>query len=170
MMKSQQQERVTRLAHVHNVDQRSKRINILLPRSPADAAQGKQSREIMKSQQQERVTRLARVHNVDPVYTLYFGPHCNKQARWMPAIITKRKRTCTMNVCIFLENVSGVVTLTKCNLDTFLQRIQNCEWRSMAVQVQGSMEFLPKIKVLRRKSSHHHLLDIVQGIQTIYVQ
>ena len=77
------------------------KIDALLP-SPAHIAQGKQAKEATKSQQQEMVSKVTHQYKVgDPVYALYFGPRHDKDARWVPAIITKRKGTRTMNVRVY---------------------------------------------------------------------
>lgn len=77
------------------------RIDALLP-SPAHTAQGKQSRMATKSQRQETVSKVVRSFSVgDPVYALYFGPRQDKQGRWVPAVITKRTGTRTVNVRVF---------------------------------------------------------------------
>ena len=77
------------------------KIDILLP-SPAHIAQGKQTRVATKSQQQEMVAKVAHTYNIgDPVYALYFGPRRDKEPRWVPAVITKRKGTRTMNVRVY---------------------------------------------------------------------
>ena len=77
------------------------KIDTLLP-SPAHAAQGKQAREATKSQQQEMVAKVAHTFNVgDPVYALYFGPRRDKEARWVPAVVTKRKGSRTVNVKVY---------------------------------------------------------------------
>ena len=77
------------------------KIDTLLP-SPAHAAQGKQAKEATKSQQQEMVARLAHGYNIgDSVYALYFGPRRDKEPRWVPAIVTKRRGTRTFNVRVY---------------------------------------------------------------------
>lgn len=74
------------------------KIDVLLP-SPAHAAQGKQAREATKSQLQERVSKLVHCYKVgDPVYALYCGPRRDKEPRWVPAVVTKRKGTRSYNV------------------------------------------------------------------------
>ena len=48
------------------------------------------------------VAKVAHTYNVgDPVYALYFGPRRDKEPRWVPAVITKRKGTHTMNVRVY---------------------------------------------------------------------
>ena len=77
------------------------KLDTLLP-SPAHAAQGKQAKEAAKSQREETVAKVVRSYNVgDAVYALYYGPRRNNQPRWVPAIITKRKGTRTMNVRVY---------------------------------------------------------------------
>lgn len=74
------------------------KIDILLP-SPAHTAQGKQAKEATKSQAKEAVSKVIHHYNVgDAVYALYFGPRRDKEARWVPAIVTNRKGTRTYNV------------------------------------------------------------------------
>ena len=76
-------------------------IDKLLP-SPAHTKQGKQAREATKSQQQEMVAKVTHTFNVgDPVYSLYFGPCRDKEARWVPAVVTKRKGSRTVNVKVY---------------------------------------------------------------------
>jgi len=73
----------------------------LLP-SPAHTAQGKQAKEATKSQQSERqlpVTQVAVTYKVsDPCYALYFGPRCDRDPRWVPAIVVKRFGNHSVNV------------------------------------------------------------------------
>lgn len=77
------------------------KIDTLLP-SPAHRAQGKQAKDATKSQLSEQVAKVVRSFNVgDPVYALYFGPRRDKDPRWVPAIVTKRKGTRTFNVRVF---------------------------------------------------------------------
>ena len=73
-------------------------IDTLLP-SPAHIAQEKQGKQAAKEQAKERVAALVRTYRIgDPVYALYFGPRRDKDPRWVPAIVTKRKGTRTFNV------------------------------------------------------------------------
>ena len=78
------------------------RIDILLP-SPAHTAQGKQAREATKSQAQEvppeRVTPIYSVGT--PCYALYCCPRREKEARWVPAVVTKVFGTRSVNVRVF---------------------------------------------------------------------
>ena len=78
------------------------RIDILLP-SPAHTAQGKQAREATKSQAQEvppeRVTPIYSIGT--PCYALYCGPRREKEARWVPAVVTKVFGTRSVNVRVF---------------------------------------------------------------------
>ena len=77
------------------------KIDTLLP-SPAHTAQGKQAKEAAKSQKKETVVKVTKLYNVgDPVYALYFGPRRDKEPRWVPAIVTKRKGTRTVNVRVY---------------------------------------------------------------------
>lgn len=76
------------------------RLDALLP-SPAYAAQGKQAREATKSQQTEclGVAKVTRQYKVgDTVYARYCGPRCDKQPRWVPAIVKKCLGTRSFNV------------------------------------------------------------------------
>ena len=74
------------------------KIDTLLP-SPAHVAQGKQAHMATKSQQTEIIAKIQRQFNVgDTVYALYFGPRRDRDPRWVPAIVTKRKGTRTFNV------------------------------------------------------------------------
>ena len=74
------------------------KIDTLLP-SPAHKAQGKQAREATKSQRKEIISKVVRSYKVgDPVYALYFGPKRDKEGRWVPAIIIKRKGSRSFNV------------------------------------------------------------------------
>ena len=73
-------------------------IDTLLP-SPAHRAQRQQSRSAAKSQDAEKVAKVVRLFQVgDPVYALYYGPRRDKEGRWVPAVVTKRKGTRTFNV------------------------------------------------------------------------
>ena len=73
-------------------------IDTLLP-SPAHIAQEMQGKQAAKEQAKERVAALVRTYRIgDPVYALYFGPRRDKDPRWVPAIVTKRKGTRTFNV------------------------------------------------------------------------
>ena len=77
------------------------RIDTWLP-SPAHKAQGKQAEAATKSQKGETVAKVVPAYQVgDPVYALYFGPRRDREARWVPAVITKRKGTRTVNVRVF---------------------------------------------------------------------
>ena len=84
-----------------NSRQMRTKIDILLP-SPPHIAQGKQSKLANKSNGATETVTVAKVDNTfnvgDAVYALYFGPRRDKDARWVPAIITKRKGTRTFNV------------------------------------------------------------------------
>jgi hypothetical protein len=72
------------------------KIDTLLP-SPAHAAQGKQTKEASKAHREETVAKVVRTYQVgDPVYALYFGPRRDKEGRWVPAVVTKRKGTRTI--------------------------------------------------------------------------
>ena len=74
------------------------KIDTLLP-SPAHIAQVKQSQLATKDQEKETVARIAPSYNTgDPVYALYFGPRRDKEPRWVPAVVVKRKGTRTVNV------------------------------------------------------------------------
>ena len=83
------------------------RIDILLP-SPAHTAQGKQAREATKSQAREvppeRVTPIYSVGT--PCFALYCGPRREKEARWVPAVVTKVFGTRSVNVRVFLRGGS----------------------------------------------------------------
>lgn len=77
------------------------KIDTLLP-SPAHTAQGRQAREATKSQKNETVAKVNRHYNVgDAVYALYFGPRRDKEPRWVPAVVVKRKGTRTVNVRVY---------------------------------------------------------------------
>jgi len=81
-----------------NLHQIRTKTDTLLP-SPAHEAQGKQAREATKSQRKEIISKVVRSYNVgDPVYALYFGPKRDKEGRWVPAIIIKRKGSRSFNV------------------------------------------------------------------------
>ena len=79
------------------------KIDVLLP-SPAHIAQGCQAREATKSQereinQSEKVSKVIEAFKVgSPCYALYCGPRCNKNPRWVPAIVTKVFGTRNFNV------------------------------------------------------------------------
>ena len=76
------------------------KIDTLLP-IPAYIAQGKQAKEATKSQTQE-VARVVTNYKVgDAVYALYYGPRRDKDPRWVPAVVTKRKGTRTVNVRVW---------------------------------------------------------------------
>ena len=63
------------------------RIDSLLP-SPANIAQGKQSKETSKSQVTPDLGGVAKVtRQYNPVYTLYNGPRRDKHPCWVPAIV-----------------------------------------------------------------------------------
>lgn len=77
------------------------KIDTLLP-SPAYTAQGRQAKEATKSQQQEIVAKLSYHYDVgDPVYALCFGARQQKEPRWVPAVVTKRRGTRTVNVRVY---------------------------------------------------------------------
>eukprot|EP00795_Rhopilema_esculentum_P007931 gene7931-biopygen9137 len=70
-----------------------------LPTPVAHTAQGKQAREATKSQQKEIISKVVTSYKVeDPVYALYFGPRRDKEGRWVPAVIIKRKGSRSFNV------------------------------------------------------------------------
>ena len=71
--------------------------------SPAQAAQGKQAKEATRSQQGKDRPLVAKTYQYSvgtPCYALYCGPRHNKQPRWVPAIIIKVLRFCTVNICV----------------------------------------------------------------------
>ena len=52
-----------------------------------------------QEKQQEMAAKVAHIYKVgDPVYALYFGPHHDKETSWVPAVVTKYKRTRAVNV------------------------------------------------------------------------
>lgn len=77
------------------------KLDAILP-SPAHAAQGKQARGAVKSQRREHsqpVSKLVHTYTVgEPCYALYCGPKRNRQARWVPAVVTKIFGTRSVNV------------------------------------------------------------------------
>lgn len=78
------------------------KIDTLLP-SPAHIAQGKQAREAAKALSRETVsrltTRLTTTYDVgDPCYALYYGQRRDDEPRWVPAVVTKRFGSRTVNV------------------------------------------------------------------------
>lgn len=76
------------------------KIDTLLP-SPAHVAQGKQAESATKSQSRE-TSKLVSVYTVgDPVYAKYYGPRRDREPRWVPAIVTKRLGTRSLNVKVF---------------------------------------------------------------------
>jgi transposase InsO family protein len=76
------------------------KIDTLRP-SPAHVAQGKQAKEATKSQIRE-VSKLTNVYTVgDPVYAKYYGPRRDREPRWVPAIVTKRLGSRSVNVKVF---------------------------------------------------------------------
>ncbi|XP_065062450.1 uncharacterized protein K02A2.6-like [Rhopilema esculentum] len=78
---------------------RHSRSQVFLPEKPAHTAQGKQAREATKSQQKEIISKVVTSYKVeDPVYALYFGPRRDKEGRWVPAVIIKRKGSRSFNV------------------------------------------------------------------------
>ena len=77
------------------------KLDALVP-SPAHAAQGKQAREAAKSQSRER-TKVVSVTTYcytvgAPCYALYCGPRCNKEPRWIPAVVVKVYGSRSVNV------------------------------------------------------------------------
>ena len=77
------------------------KIDTLLP-SPAHIAQGRQAKEATKSQLQETVSKLSHCYKIgDPVYALCFKPQREKEPRWVPAVVTKRRGTRTFNVRVY---------------------------------------------------------------------
>ena len=74
------------------------KIDNLIP-SPAHTDQGKQAREATKSPQKEIISKVVRSYKVgDLVYALYFGSRRDKEGRWVPAVIIKRKGSRSFNV------------------------------------------------------------------------
>ena len=67
--------------------------------SPAHLAQHKQMQSPAKAQHAEKVAQVIHKYDVGSlVYALYFGPRRDRDARWVPAVVTKRKGTRTFNV------------------------------------------------------------------------
>ena len=68
------------------------KIDALLP-SPVHISQGKQMKFYTKSYEDEKkVTKVVYSFKVgDPCYALYYGPRRDKDARWVPAVIKKRR-------------------------------------------------------------------------------
>ena len=77
------------------------KLDALFP-SPAHVEQGKQARKAPKSQQMEHnnsMSKLEQRYTVGaPCYTIYCGSKRNKQARWVPAVVTKVFGTRSVNV------------------------------------------------------------------------
>ena len=77
------------------------KIDTLLP-SPAHILRAKQNQISSRSEPPTRVAKMDNVFNVgDAVYALYFGPRQDKNARWVPAVVTKRKGTRSFNVRVY---------------------------------------------------------------------
>lgn len=75
-------------------------IDTLIP-SPAHAAQSKQMKDAAQSQARA-VNKQELVYKVgDAVYALYHGPRRDKDPRWVPAVVTKRMGTRTVNVRVY---------------------------------------------------------------------
>ncbi|XP_063878133.1 uncharacterized protein K02A2.6-like [Scylla paramamosain] len=73
------------------------KIDTLLP-SPAHIAQGKQPREAVKSQYRETLSRLTTTYDVgDPCCALYYRPRRDNDPRCVPAMVTKRFGSRTVN-------------------------------------------------------------------------
>ncbi|ELT93912.1 hypothetical protein CAPTEDRAFT_189335 [Capitella teleta] len=68
---------------------------------PAYIAQGKQAKEATRSQTQEVAYVITNYKVGDTVYALYFGPRRDKDPRWVPAVVTKRKGTRTVNLRVW---------------------------------------------------------------------
>ena len=71
------------------------KIDVLIP-SPAHIAQGKQARAATKSQEQEVPNRVTPIYSVGS--PCYCGPRREKDPRWVPAVVTKRFSTRSVNV------------------------------------------------------------------------
>ena len=72
---------------------------IILSRVHID--QGKQTRAATKSQEPELPDRAPPIYSMgSPCYALYCGPRCEKDPRWVPAVVTKRFGTYSVNVCV----------------------------------------------------------------------
>ena len=77
------------------------KIDVVLP-SPVHIAQGKQAQAATKSQECELPNKVAIIYNVgSPCYALYYGPRREKDPRWVPAVVTKRFGTRSVNVRVF---------------------------------------------------------------------
>ena len=79
------------------------KVDTLFP-SPAHDVQGKQARKAAKSQWREHDNSVSKLEQVCTVgalcYVLYCGPNCNKQLRWVPALVTNVFGTRSVNVHI----------------------------------------------------------------------
>ena len=73
--------------------------------SPAHVAQSKQSK-VSKLQARSRKCKSPNFEVGDPCYALYYGPRRNKDARWVPAVVTKVFGTRSVQVKVYPQGPS----------------------------------------------------------------
>ena len=70
--------------------------------SPAHMAQGRQAKAAAQSQAKEPPQLVAPIYTVGtPYYALYCGPRCERDPRWVPAVVTKVFGSRSVNVRVF---------------------------------------------------------------------
>lgn len=81
------------------------KLDALFP-SPHHVAQGKQMKEATSHRKEHNceTSRLAHQYTVgSPCYALYCGPRCNKQSRWVPAVVAKVFEPWSVNMQVNLQ-------------------------------------------------------------------
>ncbi|ELU11373.1 hypothetical protein CAPTEDRAFT_211866 [Capitella teleta] len=141
------------------------KIDILLP-IPAYIAQDKQAKEATRSQTQEVAYIVTNYKVGDTVYALYFGPRRDKDPRWVPAVVTKRKGTRTV--------LLGADMWINCNHDIHPLRTWNRVMMSRQ-QIKRTSEqnlqqqILSKQQLLLPFLQHLHLnCDVPHALQKEY--
>ena len=77
------------------------KIDVVLP-SPVHIARESRPKQLLNLRNVSFPIKVAVTYNVgSPCYALYYGPRREKDPRWVPAVVTKRFGTCSVNVRVF---------------------------------------------------------------------